>query len=338
MRSLLASLLAVALLGTYQQSAGPSGAQNPVTRYGYSDPSGVCSPDSGFYVNTTSGKLWGCPVSSWVNYSGSASTGVPAGSILIVDTGTCPASYTEVSALNGKTLVGTLAAGGNVGGTGGSDNITPQGTNGTVSFTPAGTNGTVSFTPSGTNGTVNFTPAGTNSAPGFTGSGWTPPAISWPAGVPTGATSGAGSAHTHGAGTFANVATATSGNCAATNIAAGTGSTTACKATAPNLTVPAQTHTGALANESAHTHAAGAISWPAGVPTIAAYTPAGTVAAPTFTGSQGTVPAQTFTGSSGTVPAQTFTGSAGTVPAQAFTGTQFDNRSAFTRVIFCKKD
>jgi hypothetical protein len=49
-----------------------------------------------------------------------------------------------------------------------------------------------------------------------------------------------------GVGTLANSATATSGNCATTNIAAGTGSTTACKATAPNLTVPAEAHTGAL--------------------------------------------------------------------------------------------
>jgi len=52
------------------------------------------------------------------------------------------------------------------------------------------------------------------------------------------------------------------------------------------------------------------------------YTPAGSVAAPTFTGSAGTVPAQTFTGSAGTVPAETFTGSAGTVPAETFTGSQ----------------
>src|SRR5438094_673435 len=61
------------------------------------------------------------------------------------------------------------------------------------------------------------------------------------------------------------------------------------------------------------------------------YTPAGSVAAPTFTGSAGTVPAQTFTGDSnttsatsagtpaGSVSAPTFTGSSGTVPAETFT-------------------
>lgn len=86
----------------------------------------------------------------------------------------------------------------------------------------------------------------------------------------------------------------------------------------------------------------------------ASYTPAGTVAAPTFTGSASTVAAQTFTGAQGTVPAQTFTGTQGTVPAQTFTGTQatltgsvaapvftgtqFDNRPSFIRVIFCQKD
>ena len=46
----------------------------------------------------------------------------------------------------------------------------------------------------------------------------------------------------------------------------------------------------------------GSIAWPAGVPTIGAYTPLGSISAPTFT------------------------------------GTQFDNRSAFIRMIACKKD
>lgn len=265
-----AAALAVILFGVWSMGAATGGYT--LMNWGTADPVGSCTKDSGIYVNTSDARLWVCPSTTWVRLAGSDETGggatIPAGSILMVDTGTCPAGFNEVTALNGKTLVGTLAANGNVGGTGGADNITP---------------------------------AGTNGAPSFTGSAWSPPAIAWPAGVPTGATSGAGSAHTHGTGTFANVASATSGNCAATNIAAGTGSTTACKATAPNLTVTAQGHTGALATENAHTHSAGAISWPAGVPTIATYTPAGTVGAPSFT------------------------------------GTQFDNRSAFARVIFCKK-
>lgn len=77
-----------------------------------------------------------------------------------------------------------------------------------------------------TGGSATITPAGTLSA------------VS--AGTPAG-TNGAISL-----GTFVNTATATSGNCAATNLAIGTGATTACKATAPNLTVPAEGHSGAL--------------------------------------------------------------------------------------------
>lgn len=53
--------------------------------------------------------------------------------------GTCPAGYDESVALNGKALVGTLAANGNVGTTGGSDTITPTGSNSTSTVTPLGT-------------------------------------------------------------------------------------------------------------------------------------------------------------------------------------------------------
>lgn len=60
--------------------------------------------------------------------------------------------------------------------------------------------------------------------------------------------------HTHTVtATGTNAASATTGNCAATNLAIGTGATTACKATAPNLTVAAQTFTGSSATSSAVT-------------------------------------------------------------------------------------
>jgi len=51
---------------------------------------------------------------------------------------------------------------------------------------------------------------------------------------------------------------------------------------------------------------------------VSSITPAGTVSQPTFTGTPGTP--------------------AGTVSQPAFTGTAFDNRPAFVKVIFCKKD
>lgn len=55
--------------------------------------------------------------------------GVPVGAIVFIKAGTCPTGYDEDTDVNGKTVLGTLAANGNVGGTGGSDNITPAGTN-----------------------------------------------------------------------------------------------------------------------------------------------------------------------------------------------------------------
>lgn len=268
------------------------------------------------------------------NIAGSGGA-IPSGSILLIDTGSCPTGFTEVSGLSGKFLLGTLAAAGDVGTTGGYDAITssgtnsapsftgssastssdsagtPAGTNSAVNFSPAGTNSTVNFTPAGTNSTVPFTPAGTNSAPAFTG---------------TPSTTVVNHVHVQSVGT------------------ASTGSLV-------GYTYDASTNTSVASGYSTANPTGGAAS----------YTPAGTVAAPTFTGTQGTIPAQTFTGTQGTVPAQVFTGTQGTVPAQTFTGsplaahahtltaagtvaapvftgTQFDNRPAFVKVIHCKKD
>ena len=55
---------------------------------------------------------------------GGSGTTIPSGLVTFVVAGTCPAGWTEVSALNGKFLRGTLAANGDVGDTGGSDTIT----------------------------------------------------------------------------------------------------------------------------------------------------------------------------------------------------------------------
>ena len=131
---------------------------------------------------------------TWTQLGWSPNTVFPGG-IVFIDTGTCPAGWTEVSGLNGRTVMGTVAANGNVGGTGGSDSVTPT----------------------------------------FTGASVTSSAVS--AGTPAGT----------------NGASATSGNCAATNILAGTGSGTACKAAAPNLTVTAQTFTGSALGTHTHT-------------------------------------------------------------------------------------
>jgi hypothetical protein len=252
------------------------------------------------YICTTGGTWLALPVT-------------PPGSIVMITSGTCSAGWTEDTTLSGVTLVGTLAANGNVGTTGGSDNITPAGTNSALTFTGSSAS---------TNAVTAGTPSGSINALSFTGSAWSAPAVTWPASVPTNANE---SAHTHSvtaAGT--NGATATSGNCAATNLAIGTGAATACKATAPNLTVPAEIFSGSAVTSgagSAHTHV---VSWPVSVPTIGAYTPAGSITSPTFTGSALGTHSHTVTAT-------------GTINTPIFTGTQFDNRSSFKYVIFCKK-
>jgi hypothetical protein len=289
----------------------------------------------------------------------------PVGSTIIITSGSCPTGTAEVSAFNGAMPEGTIAANGDVGTTGGANNVTPTGSNATASFTPAGTVAAPTFTGSagtvpaetftGSAGTVPAetiswpagvpmfagnqvttsavsagTPAGTNNAP----------AISWPAGVPTFAGSAMGT-HSHGAGTLAD---ATSGTTVKLFTASGSGasaatlsgSTAAVSAGTPVGTVawPAGVPTQAAPTFAGsalatHTHtdtAAGTVAWPAGVPTnaTASFTPAGTNATASFT------PA-------GTNSAPAFTGNVGTIPAETWTGNNFDNRSAFVKVIFCQK-
>jgi hypothetical protein len=62
--------------------------------------------------------------------------GVPSGAIILSLTA-CPSAYSEVTALNGVTLIGTLFANGDVGTTGGSNTITPAGTVAAPVFTGA---------------------------------------------------------------------------------------------------------------------------------------------------------------------------------------------------------
>src|SRR5262249_53816600 len=68
---------------------------------------------------------------------------MPTGFIIMLLSGTCPTGWSEVAALNGRTLIGTLAANGDVGTTGGSDTMTPAVAN--PAFTPGGTNSAPTF-------------------------------------------------------------------------------------------------------------------------------------------------------------------------------------------------
>jgi hypothetical protein len=295
--------------------------------------------------------------------------GIPSGMVAFLLTETCPAGWTE-QALGGDYLLLTVAANGDVGSTGGSTSYTPSGTNGTASFTPAGSNGTAAFTPSGTIAWPGGVPAiaagtftqpviaaGTFTQPTIAAGTFTQPTIAWPTPVPTftGTSNQTTSSTSGGTPAGTNAATATSGNCAATNIAAGTGSTTACKATAPNLTVPAETFSGS--SLAGHTHTltpAGTVAWPTGgssvpVASAGAFSEGaisggafseGAISGGAFIEGAITWPAgvPAFSGSGGTVPGETFTGTPGTVPAEAFSGTPATIQPTYVKVIACSKN
>lgn len=231
---------------------------------------------------------------------------VSTGSIVMIISGTCGVGFTEVSSLSGRTLVGTVAANGDVGTTGGSDTITPTVATLTAAaqtFTgsSANTSAVSAGTPAGTNGTV------------------TGPAqvISWPAGVPTFAGS-ALATHQH------ELPMQIVSNILTRFIASATFGVGASRAAIGQIATTANTTSAAVALSQAVSAGtpAGTVAWPAGVPMNAT----------------STIPAETFTGSAlGThLHAVTAIGTNGT---SAVTGTlnNFDNRSAFLKVIFCVK-
>jgi hypothetical protein len=295
-----------------------------------------------------------------------APSGLQSGMIIALLSGTCPSGFSEATALNGKTVIGTLAANGGVGTTGGSDTLTPAGTISTPTFTGAALSththgaGTLSaaaqtFTgdalgthshgvgtyANGTTGSESSHTHSVTSNVSVANHSFTDPTIAWPAGVPTAATE---ASHTHGVGSYA-----TSGDAATAN----TGSSGAAR--------PTQTHThsvtGTSAAGSAHTHT---LSWPAGVPTnssgavdahgvtnTAVTSGAGSAhshSGPTLSGASAAVSAGTPSGTnassavSGTSAATSAGTPSGTVSQPTFTGTSAENRSAFVRVIFCQKD
>lgn len=229
---------------------------------------------------------------------------LPPGAIVLIISGTCPTGFTEVSALNGKFILGTVAANSNVGTSGGSASVTPTATSTTPTFTgtanqttssvsagtPAGTNSTVAFTPAGTNATAAFTPAGTNGT------------------VTSGATSGGTPAGTVNAtGTTAIVVTTGSGN---------------------NVAAQAHTHTFTGNALATHTHS---------VPAETFTGSAGTVPAEVFTGTAATIGAETFTGSALSAHSHTLTPS-GTVSTPTITVSAVNLAPPNILVIFCSKN
>jgi hypothetical protein len=238
---------------------------------------------------------------SWATIDLPPATGAaPSGSILMVISGACPSGYAEVSALNGKMVLGTLSANADVGTGGGADTITPAGSVSAPAFT--GTLATLAHS-----GTAVSAHSGTAVANHV----FTPPTIAWPAGMPTfaGTPSTCVVNHVH----VQNVNSATTGGLSGYTPDTSTNTSTASGYSTANPTGGAASCT-----------PAGSIAWPAGVPV----------------NSGGSVDAHAVTQPAAhtvTQPSDHSYTPAGTVAAPAFTGTPFDNRPAFVRVIFCQK-
>jgi hypothetical protein len=307
--------------------------------------------------NTTAGRVWATVWSP------------PTGSTFVILTGTCPAGTSEVSALDGKMPYGTLAAHGDVGGTGGSNTITPTGTNGTATTgatsggTPAGTisasfTGDVLATHTHAGGSYSAAgqvlswPVG---VPTIAAGVFTQPTISWPAGVPTisGTTINSFSSvinHTHTVTVTYNVQGGTTAATTGTHVmtSTATGGTARAPTTGDVVSAVTANPAGGVASITPTINSPGAIAWPAGVPTNASGAfaegsiswPAGvpTAANSAVSGTSGATSAGTPSGS----VSASFNGSAlsthtHTVPAESWVGDQFDNRSAYVKVIYCQK-
>ena len=286
-------------------TAGPTGPPGPAGATGPQGATGATGPQGNDGVPGSTGATGNTGATGAQGPQGTAGTNgtngtvIPTGMISFIASGTCPAGWTEVTTMIGRYIMGTTAANGGVGGTGGSTSYTPAGTSAAPTV---GTLTAAAQTFTGTPGTV---PAQT-----FTGSAGTVPAETF-----TGSAANT-SAVTAGTPAGTNGATATSGNCASTAIAAGTGSLNACKTTAPNLTVPAETFTGSQLATHLHTVTA------TGTNSTAAFTPAGTNSTAAFT------PAGTNGTSSVT----------GTLVAGAFSGTPATIQPPYIELIPCSKN
>lgn len=278
------------------------------------------------------------------------------GVTFIILTGTCPTGTTEVTSLDAAMPYGTLAAHGDIGGTGGNNTITPTvatltaaaqtftGSSATSSAVSAGT-------PAGSNGTVTGPaqvvswPAG---VPTIAAGSFTQPTVSWPAGVPTisGTTINSFSSvinHTHTITVTSLVQGGTTAATTGTHImtSTATGGSARAPTSGDSFTATSANPAGGVASITPTINAPGAIAWPAGVPTNAsgAFTE-GAISWPAGvpTNATSTIPAETFTGSPLGTHTHTLTAT-GTNGSSAVTGTlsNFDNRSAFVKVIYCQK-
>lgn len=205
--------------------------------------------------------------------------GVPAG-LIVISTSICATGYSEVTGLEGVTLVGTLAANGDVGTGGGNNNITPTGDVSQPTFTGDALNshqhGIGTYLPNAHSGS-----AVANHASHTHTYTQVPNHVhvqNMPSGFTGGSAYFATDTSVNGStGSYLSTANPTSG--------VATGTTNGPDATLTHSVTQPSDHTMAGSSES-----------------VSAGTPSGTINTPTFTGDQ------------------------------------FDNRSAFIKVIFCSKN
>ena len=342
----LVGLLVLFVLPARSQAQTFQGSS--IVAFSGTPPSGSCGGAIGsgawsaswLALATDTGLLYGCVCPTTCSWTAlPVTSGVPSGSTIAITTGTCPSGYTENDNLAGLVAVGTTHAAGNVGGTGGSSSYTPAGTNSTPTFSGAvdTTSAVSAGTPAGTNSSGGFSegaiswPAGvpTNASGAFTEG-----ALSWPAGVPTAASITAGTPAGTNSGAAFSVTTAEYGSGTTAYVATHMGGTTLASGTT-SITLSTQP-TFAGSALAVHTHT---ISWPAGVPTIAA----GSFTQPTVSW-----PAGVPTIASGSFTQPTFAGNAlaththtltptGTVSTPSFSGTPATITPPYILVIWCSK-
>lgn len=305
----------------------------------------TCGYGDLYYLRTSEHGIYECTAAdTWTRMARSTETGggtsLPAGSIILT-LSTCPVGFTEVASLSGKFLVATVAANGDVGTVGGSDTITPTGTVSTPTFTgsalSAHLHGAGTYAPSAHSGAavdthashthdytqvLNHTHVVDVTDPGHTHT--------------QNAHNHTQDAHTHTQNahshTVTSVGSAATGSTTNLTGASDTSSTTAtaANATATNQNATATNQAATATNIANTTGVTASTQTPAGG--VATGTTAGPSAALTHNVTQpGT---HTMSGSSESVGAGT---PSGTISQPTFTGTQFDNRPAYAKVIFCQK-
>lgn len=167
----------------------------------------TCIPGQLFVVTGTPVLSICTTTDVWTTIPSAGGSSVPTGAIILIDTGTCPTGFEEVAGLDGKTILGTLAANKDVGTTGGNDSITPAGTNsGTAIADHASHTHTYTQVVNHTHGFTNVrgaTTGGATTARGFTEGNDTSSTVTTQltadpgGGVASGTTAGPGAALTH---------------------------------------------------------------------------------------------------------------------------------------------